>query len=201
MKALNPFTGSFYRETLHVSDDTGRIAMVDTPTVKPAGSRETQLTRYQYSNHLGTACLELDDSANIVSYEEYYAFGSTSYQGTDQAREVPAKRYRYTGKERDDDSGFYYHGARYYAPWLARWTAADPIGIGDGNNVYRYCSNKPVVPTTRSARRTERRPHTRTGLQTQPAASRTATEGGTGLIPLFPNFTCGRMFRWYRSSI
>lgn len=133
------------RETFHVSDDTRRIAMVDTPTVRPGGSEETTLTRYQYANHLGTACLELDDAAQIISYEEYYAFGSTSYQGTDQSREIPAKRYRYTGKERDEETGLYYHGTRYYAPWLVRWLASDPAGIRDGLNVYRYCSNNPVV--------------------------------------------------------
>jgi RHS repeat-associated protein len=133
------------RETLHVTDDKRRIAMVDTPTVKPVESAETRLTRYQYSNHLETACLELDDAAQIISYEEYYAYGSTSYQGTDLRREVPAKRYRYTGKERDEETGFYYHGARYYAPWLVRWTAADPIGIKDGLNVYTYCNNNPVI--------------------------------------------------------
>jgi RHS repeat-associated protein len=138
-------TLSLERETLHVTDDTRRIAMVDTPTVKPADSSESQLKRYQYSNHLGTACLELDDAGLIISYEEYYAFGSTSYQGTDQTREVPAKRYRYTGKERDEETGFYYHGARYYAPWLARWTAADPTGIKDGLNVYGYCNDNPII--------------------------------------------------------
>ncbi|SOE87375.1 RHS repeat-associated core domain-containing protein [Burkholderia sp. YR290] len=132
------------RETMHVNDETRRIAMIDTPTVIPAGSKETQLVRYQYSNHLGTSCLELDDKARIISYEEYYAFGSTSYQGMDQTREVPAKRYRYTGKERDEETGFCYHGARYYAPWLLRWTAADPIGAKDGPNAYRYCHNNPI---------------------------------------------------------
>jgi RHS repeat-associated protein len=132
------------RETLHVSDDKRRIAMVDTPIVKPMASNETQLIRYQYSNHLGTACLELDDAAQIISYEEYYAFGSTSYQGTDQSREIPAKRYRYTDKERDEETGFYYHGARYYAPWLARWTAADPAGMKDGLNLYSYVNENPV---------------------------------------------------------
>ena len=132
------------RETLHVTDDKRRIAMVDTPTVKPGAVAETQLTRYQYSNHLETACLELDDAAQVISYEEYYAYGSTSYQGTDQSREVPAKRYRYTGKERDEETGFYYHGARYYAPWLLRWTAADPIGAKGGINLYTYALNNPI---------------------------------------------------------
>ena len=46
--------------------------------------------------------------------------------------------------ERDEETGLSYHGARYYAPWLGRWTAADPIGLGDGVNRYRYSSNNPV---------------------------------------------------------
>src|SRR5262249_44567691 len=104
------------RETLHVTDDKQRIAIVDTPTVQPIDNHETRLIRYQYANHLGTACLEVDDTAHIISYEEYYAFGSTSYQATDQTREVPSKRYRYIGKERDEETGLYYCGARYYAP-------------------------------------------------------------------------------------
>jgi hypothetical protein len=28
--------------------------------------------RYQYSNHLGSVGLELDEDANIISYEEYH---------------------------------------------------------------------------------------------------------------------------------
>ena len=32
------------------------------------------------------------------------------------------KRYRYTGREQDAETGLYYVGARYYCPWLARWT-------------------------------------------------------------------------------
>jgi len=44
-----------------------------------------------------------------------------------------AKRYRYEGKERDEESGLYYHGARYYMPWLCRWTAVDPINSENYN--------------------------------------------------------------------
>jgi uncharacterized protein RhaS with RHS repeats len=78
-----------------------------------------QLIRYQFGNHLGSASLELDDQAQIISYEEYTPYGSTSYQAVRSQTETP-KRYRYTGKERDEESGLYYHGARYYAPWLGR---------------------------------------------------------------------------------
>ncbi len=75
-----------------------------------------------------------------------------------------AKRYRYTGKERDEESGLYYHGARYYIPWLCRWSAVDPInsenynlqkGYGLEKNIerpfleltasnYEYCYDNPT---------------------------------------------------------
>ena len=57
--------------------------------------------RYQHGNHLGSAMLELDDAANVITYEEYFPYGSTSYQAVRSQTETP-KRYRYTGKERDD---------------------------------------------------------------------------------------------------
>ena len=36
--------------------------------------------RYQYSNHLGSACLELDDAAEIISYEEFHPYGTSAYR-------------------------------------------------------------------------------------------------------------------------
>src|SRR5258708_5211715 len=57
--------------------------------------------RYQFGNHLGTACLELDENADVITYEEYYPYGSTSYQAGRTLAEVSLKRYRYIGKERD----------------------------------------------------------------------------------------------------
>lgn len=56
-----------------------------------------------------------------------------------------AKRYRYTGKERDEESGLYYHGARYYIPWLCRWSASDPLEAKNTTkSSYDYCSGNPV---------------------------------------------------------
>jgi len=46
--------------------------------------------------------------------------------------------------ERDEETGLALHGARYYAAWLGRWTAGDPIGLGDGVNRYAYAGNRPV---------------------------------------------------------
>ena len=134
--AIGANTATLERETLHIMDDKHRIALVETRTLGNDPAPQ-QLIRYQLGNHLGSASLELDGQAQIISYEEYTPYGSTSYQAARSQTET-AKRYRYTGKERDEESGLYYHGARYYAAWLGRWTAADPLEIADGINVYAY---------------------------------------------------------------
>ncbi|WP_221413568.1 SpvB/TcaC N-terminal domain-containing protein [Peribacillus simplex] len=130
------------RETLHIMDDKQLITLVETRT-KGNDDSPARLVRYQFSNHLGSASLELDDEARIISFEEYYPFGSTSYQAVRSRTEAP-KRYRYTGKERDEESGLYYHGARYYSPWLGRWTSCDPAEFSDGVNRYNYVQNNPI---------------------------------------------------------
>jgi RHS repeat-associated protein len=137
------------RETLHVMDDQQRIALVETKTLDE-GERgnsptdlEVPLIRYQLNNHLGSSCVEVDDEGEVISYEEYYPYGSTSYLAAKQGIK-PLKRYRYTSKERDDSTNFYYHGARYYSPWIGRWISTDPAGHIDELNLYIYVSNNPL---------------------------------------------------------
>jgi RHS repeat-associated protein len=132
------------RETLHIVDGKQRIALVETCTRGNDGL-PPQLVRYQFGNHLGSASLELDDAGKVISYEEYYPYGSTSYQAGRSAAELSLKRYRYTGEERDEETGFTYHGARYYAPWLGRWASCDPLWTADETNLYRYCRDRPLI--------------------------------------------------------
>lgn len=139
-------TRKLERETLHIMDDKRRIALVETKTLDTTDNTNlnVSLIRYQYDNHLGTACLELDKAGNVISYEEYYPYGSTSYQAGSNAAEVGLKSYRYTGKERDDETGLYYHGARYYVSWLGRWSSCDPAGMVDSTNLYEYVRSNPL---------------------------------------------------------
>jgi RHS repeat-associated protein len=129
------------RQTLHVMDDKRLVAMAETETTSGAAT----VLRYQFDNHLGSAALELDANAAIISYEEYYPYGSTSYEAVSGSIQVSLKRYRYTGKERDEETGLYYHGARYFAAWLGRWSSCDPKGLAEGACLYRYCGDNPVV--------------------------------------------------------
>jgi RHS repeat-associated protein len=122
---------AFIRETLHVMDDRQRIALVETKTYESGSqiANPQSRIRYQLGNHLGSASLELDNDGALISCEEYHPYGTTAFQAMNSAAEVSLKRYRFTSRERDEESGLNYHGARYYAPWLGRWTAADPLGL------------------------------------------------------------------------
>jgi len=131
------------RITLHVMDDSSRIAMIDRRNGVDDGT-DVRTIRYQFGNHLGSAALEVDETGRVLSYEEYHPFGTTAYQAKDVSVRMAAKRYRYTGMERDEETGFGYHGARYYLSWLGRWVAADKINISGGLNLYMYATNGPI---------------------------------------------------------
>ncbi|PXX16111.1 RHS repeat-associated protein [Nitrosomonas ureae] len=140
-------------ESHHLFEGEQRVLLVDDvitakssaqPGLNILRIKEQTLFRYQYSNHLGSACLELDHQAEIISYEEYHPYGTSAYRAMKSRIEAPAKRYRFTGMERDEESGLGYHGARYFCPMLACWSSADPSGLSDGINLYRYCQASPI---------------------------------------------------------
>ncbi|MBL9135471.1 MAG: hypothetical protein JNK85_06365 [Verrucomicrobiales bacterium] len=114
------------RETLHVMDDQQRVALVETRT-RGEENPGPPLQRYQFGNHLSSSLLELDADGAVISYEEYHPYGSTAFQAGRTQAQVSLKRYRFSAKERDEETGLNFHGARYYAPWLGRWTAPDPV--------------------------------------------------------------------------
>jgi len=141
-----PYAG-LQRITLSLMDDRHRFVMIETRNNVDDKSPAT-LVRYQLHNHVGSCSLELDNNAadpQVISYEEYHPFGTTAYQASNDAIKAAAKRYRFTGLERDEETGFGYHGARYYVMWLGRWASCDPKRIKDGLNKYQYCHDNPIT--------------------------------------------------------
>lgn len=135
------------RQTIRVMDDQGCIAIIyytvtDTAHPEMEGLRQC---RFQMDNNIGSVCLEMDTAAQLISYEEYFPYGGTAIiTGINQA-EVKAKEYRYSGKERDDNTGLYYYGLRYYVPWQGRWLNPDPAGTVDGLNLYAFVSGRIIT--------------------------------------------------------
>nr|WP_079893416.1 RHS repeat-associated core domain-containing protein [Salmonella enterica] len=133
-------------EELHViTTQAGRagIRVLHWKTGKP-DSIDNDQARWQISDNI--YALELDAQGQTISREEYYPFGGTAVWAARSELEASYKVIRYSGKERDG-TGLYYYGYRYYAPWLCRWTAADPGQEIDGLNLYRMVRNNPLTLT------------------------------------------------------
>ncbi|MCG8419478.1 MAG: hypothetical protein MJE77_16225 [Proteobacteria bacterium] len=130
--------------TLQIADGGTRVASLHLWTQRPSNQSFDRQTRYQLGNNQDSAGFELDESGQIITYEEYFPYGGTSLISGRSQQEVTRKRYRYAGRERDETTQFYYYGARYYAPWMGRWISPDPAGARDGANLYTYVRGNPV---------------------------------------------------------
>lgn len=123
---------------LHVMDNKSRIAIVRIGDALPGDGAANVPIQYHFGDHLGSSNIVVDNTGAWINREEYLLYGETSFGS------FARKRYRFTGKERDEESGLSYHGARYYAPWLARWMSCDPAGVGGGLNAYKYAHGQPM---------------------------------------------------------
>ncbi len=75
---------------------------------------------------------------SFVNGEEYFPYGETSVGS------FAKKRYRHRGKERDEESGLYYFGARHLIPAFGRWITCDPLGPEDSINLFQYVQSNPI---------------------------------------------------------
>ena len=97
---------------------------------------------YRHTDHLGTSNWITDTSGVAVQYLHYGPFGELL---DEQSTTSYNERYRFTGKERDEESGYHYFGARYYTDHLGIWTSADPLlDKYPSISPYSYCSNNPL---------------------------------------------------------
>jgi RHS repeat-associated protein len=121
---------------LHVMDDKQRIALVRTGQAHP--DDRGPAVAFQLTDHLASSVATIDGTGTLINREEYTPYGETSFGS------YTRKRYRFTGRERDEESGLGYHRARYYAPALCRWTSADPVGAMGGLNLLAYVNGNPT---------------------------------------------------------
>ncbi len=121
---------------LHVMDDQQRIALVRKGEAHQSDAGPA--VQFHLGDHLGSSNLVLHDTGGLMNREEHYPYGETSFGS------FARKRYRFTGKERDEESGLNYHAARYYSVSTIKWISCDPIGIEGGVNLFLYVSCNPV---------------------------------------------------------
>ena len=135
-------TGTINEEYVYFNGE--RIARVD----RPSG-----VVHYYFSDHLGTASVIADALGNPVECSYYYPYGGMqSSTGSDP------NHYKFTGKERDSESGNDYFGARYYASTMGRFMTADPTRLSSFFddpqtwNMYSYAHNNPLEYVDRNGK-------------------------------------------------
>jgi RHS repeat-associated protein len=120
-------------------------------------------TSYVSVDQLGSTRL-LQRSSGTVAHYDYLPFGEdipagqfgrdSSYAaGMYPANGPDFLSFKFTGKERDWESGLDFFQARYYSPWQGRFGGVDPENAGaDGTTPqtwhgYAYVTNSPLVST------------------------------------------------------
>lgn len=125
-----------HHDTVTVLDGDARVAVHRAG--EPVPGDPLPMLCYELTDQVGSIVATLDGAGTLLSQEEYTPFGELAFGSHSR------KRYRFTAKERDEESGFYAIGARYYASWLARWTSCDSAPGVDVGTPYSYCSNRPL---------------------------------------------------------
>ena len=98
---------------------------------------------YYHPDHLGSATWITNSSGVPVQFIHYMPWGELWYN---QQASAYNERFKFTGKERDTETGYDYFGARYYSSALPMWLSVDPLS-DDYPNItpYAYCNWNPVT--------------------------------------------------------
>ena len=97
---------------------------------------------FTHIDHLGSANWITESSGIPVQYIHYAPYGELM---ANQRIASDNERYKFTGKERDGETGYDYFGARYFWSALGHWLSVDPLA-GDYPQIspYAYCGWNPV---------------------------------------------------------
>jgi RHS repeat-associated protein len=109
---------------------------------------------YYYGDHLGTARLITDGGGTKCYDADYFPWGGEQHVYVNSC----AQNYKFTGKERDPDTGSDYFGARWYRNTMARFYSPDwstkPQAVPYADltspqslNLYSYVVNNPLNRT------------------------------------------------------
>ncbi len=114
--------------------------------LKPAHNAESDPENDQYfyhPDHLGSSSYITDLYGNGIQHLQYLPFGENF---VDQQTGVWNTPYKFSGKEKDDETGYSYFGARYYDSDLSVWLSVDPMaGKYPSLSPYAYCAGNPLI--------------------------------------------------------
>jgi RHS repeat-associated protein len=115
-----------------------------------AGPYVPETTVYYHGDHLGSSRFLSSYNGTPMWEATYLPYGQ-EWNGPSGGGPVSPNHYKFTGKERDGESGLDYFGARYYASAQGRFLSPDPENVGatleqpQGWNAYSYSLNTPLT--------------------------------------------------------
>ncbi|MEM9547809.1 MAG: SpvB/TcaC N-terminal domain-containing protein [Bacteroidota bacterium] len=95
---------------------------------------------WYHKDHLGSSSYITNDDGIVTQHMEYLPFGETLVDEHLNSYNTP---YKFNGKELDDETGYYYYGARYYNPRMSQWLSVDPL-VEQTMDSYGYVWNNPL---------------------------------------------------------
>lgn len=107
------------------------------------GFIDLQNNKYYYlKDHLGSIRAVANSSNNIISAQDYDMWG---FFMEGRSFDSYKSKFKFTGKERDNESNLDYFGARYYESRIARWESVDPLFEKHYDfTPYNYVLNNPL---------------------------------------------------------
>lgn len=88
---------------------------------------------FYLKDHLGTIRVVLNEDNQIVSaqdgvYPDMLLIGNCwGYPLENRSYQTDSTMYKFTGKQRDTETGYDYFGARYYDARIGNWTTTEPL--------------------------------------------------------------------------
>ena len=92
----------------------------------------------------------VDSSGAVQERFQYTAFGEVAFLATDYSVRNSSDfdwEFLFHGEFRDEETGYYNYGFRYYVAEFGRWLSRDPIGESELQSVYKYLDNQPIAST------------------------------------------------------
>src|SRR5690606_38960016 len=93
-----------------------------------------------HPDHLGSTSYITNILGEVSQHMEYFAFGETFVEEHRSSNNSP---YKFNGKELDEETGWYYYGARYYDARVSVWLSVDPLAE-QTMTPYQYTYQNPL---------------------------------------------------------
>jgi RHS repeat-associated protein len=110
----------------------------------PSCSSAGKERHYALTDAMGSVTAVASTAGAVVERYSYTAFGKGQVMTAnfaDRSMSLYDWQTRFHGESRDEETGYYNYGYRYYLPELGKWPSRDPIGERGGENLYAFVMN------------------------------------------------------------